>query len=161
MNVEHATGTIRLDDQGREIPDPNPIEIPAGMKRPETLAEQVQRLVKTSVSAYAAMHGHETFEEAEDFEIEDDFDPSTPYEVDFDPVLGREITPADFMNPEKRERLREEYLLAERNAIRAEERQEAIDNAYRASKKKVTQPGPAAATPAPGSPAEPQRALAP
>lgn len=135
MNVDHETGEVRLDEEGREIPDPTPIELPLGMKRPETLAEQVQRLVRNQVSQYAAIHGHETFEEAEDFDIEDDLDPSTPYELEFDPVLGKELTPADFKDPEKREYLREQYLLAERNAIRAEARQEAINDAYKAAKK--------------------------
>lgn len=135
--IDPNTGEITetLTDDGLEIPDPNPMEIPAGMKRPETLAEQVQRLVRTSISAHAAMKGHETFEEAEDFDIEDDFDPSTPYELEFDPVLGRELTPAMFQDPEHRARLREEYLAAERNIIRAEERQAAIDEAYKAAKK--------------------------
>lgn len=153
MNLNHATGELRLDKEGREVPDPNPMEIPAGMKRPETLAEQVQRLVRHSISAHAELHGMETFEEADDFDIDEDFDPSTPYEVDFDPVIGREITPADFMNPEKRAFLREEYLKAERNAIRAEERQEAINSAFQASRKKT---GRAAGESAPSSePAKP------
>lgn len=157
-NINHATGEIRLDGEGREIPDPNPMEIPAGMKRPETLAEQVQRLVRTSISNHAAMNGMESFEEAEDFDIEEDFDPSTPYEVEFDPVLGRDLTPADFMDPNKRERLREDYLAAMRNQIRAEERQAVIDEAYRESrkpKKTATPAGRPAAAPSSSPPAEP------
>lgn len=157
MNVDQETGEVRLDEEGREIPDPTPIELPLGMKRPETLAEQVQRLVRNQVSQYAALHGHETFEEAEDFDIEDDLDPSTPYELEFDPVLGKELTPADFQDPEKREYLREQYLLAERNAIRADARKEAIDEAYKAAKKsgvKGAGPPSDAPKPPPAAPAE-------
>jgi hypothetical protein len=135
-----ATGELRQDDKGREIPDPNPIEIPAGMKRPETLAEQVQRLVRRQVSDYAAMHGKETFEEADDLEIDEEFDPSSPFELEFDPVLGREITAADFQDAQRREYLREQYLLAERNAIRAETRQDHLDEAYKAARKASVTP---------------------
>lgn len=154
-NINPETGEILMDEYGREIPDPHPMEIPLGHKRPETLAEQVQRLVRHSVSAYAALHGHETFAESEDFDVEDDFDPSTPYEEEFDPVLGRDLTPAHFLNPETREALKNEYLAAERNAIRAEARQTAIDEAFKRSKR-PPQPEPSKNAPSPPpSPAEP------
>lgn len=133
--IDHATGTVRQDEEGREIPDSTPLELPLGMKRPDTLAEQVQRLVRRQLSDYAALHGHESFEEAEDFDVDEDFDPSTPYEEEFDPILGKNLTPADFLDPERRDYLKEQYLQAERNAIRAQARQEAIDEAYKAAKK--------------------------
>lgn len=86
-----------LDAKGREVPDPKPLALPLGFKRPETLQEQVQRLIRTSMSAYAQAHDQESFEDADDFDIEDDpLDPSTPYEMEFDPVLGREVSPAEF-----------------------------------------------------------------
>lgn len=84
-----------LDEKGWEHGDPEPMEIPAGFKRPETLQEQIKRLIKAASNEAAAM-GLETFEEAEDFNVDDDFDPSTPYEVFFDPVLNREVTPQEF-----------------------------------------------------------------
>lgn len=133
--INHETGEVRLDEHGREIPDPTPMEVPLGFKRPETLAEQVQRLVRTSMSAHAAMHGMETFEEAEDLEVDEDFDPYTPYEVEFDPVIGRDITPADLMDPAKKDAYREAYLTAERNRIRAEEFQANLDEAYKQARK--------------------------
>ena len=82
------------DEYGREIPDPTPRALPVGLKRPETLAEQIQRMVRTHVSDAAAQTGQETFQEADDFETGDDEDdePSTPYEMEFDPVLGREVS---------------------------------------------------------------------
>lgn len=84
-----------LDENGWEHGSPEPIEIPAGFKRPETLQEQIKRLIRAA-SDEAASQGLETFEEAEDFNVDDDFDPSTPYEVFFDPVLNREVTPQEF-----------------------------------------------------------------
>lgn len=156
-NIDPVTGEFRLNELGEEIPDPTPIEIPAGMKRPETLAEQVQRLVRRQVSDYAALHGHETFEEADDLEVDEDFDPFTPYETEFDPVLGRDITAADFKDAQKREWLREQYLLAERNAIRSEERQEAINEAYKAARRNAVRPATPVPAPSPEPTPEPKK----
>lgn len=88
----------QLDEKGREVPDPTPMEVPAGFKRPETLAEQIRRLVRSEQFAKdVAAQGFETFEESEDFDIDDDmWDPSSPYEEVFDPVLGRGITLDEF-----------------------------------------------------------------
>lgn len=102
MWTDPKTGEIfnsrpRLDANGHEIPDPTPIALPTGFRKPETLAETVARLVRHQVSEHAELHGMETFEEADDFDIPDDpSDPSTPFETIFDPILGQEITPADF-----------------------------------------------------------------
>lgn len=98
----------RLDRNGHEVLDDTPMAIPAGFKRPETLAEQVQRLVRTTVSRQAEEAGFETFEESEDFDVDDGdaTDRGTPYETYFDPVLGKELTPAEFMARENEYRLR-------------------------------------------------------
>jgi len=90
----------RLDTDGHEVPDPTPISIPAGFKRPETLAEQVQRLVRTHISREAERTGRETFEESEDFNVGDDDAPSTPYEEEFDPALGANVTPDELRRSE-------------------------------------------------------------
>ena len=91
----------RLDEKGHEALDPNPVEIPAGLRKPESLEERIRRIIRSSVSDEAAQQGLETFEEANDFEIDDDpVDPETPYETDFDPVLGREVSPADVARDE-------------------------------------------------------------
>lgn len=83
-----------LDKNGHEIPDPTPRAIPSGFRRPETLAEQIQRMVRTHVSVAAEQSGADNFEDADDFDTgdEEDDEPSTPYEMEFDPVLGREIS---------------------------------------------------------------------
>lgn len=87
---------------GSERLDPKPVAIPAGFKRPETLAEQVQRLVRTQISREAREAGFETFEESEDFDVDDDaYEPSTPYETFFDPVLGRDLSADEFRRNEK------------------------------------------------------------
>lgn len=73
---------MRYDEQGRELPDPTPVEIPVGFQRPESLQEQIKRLVRTELSAQAQAEGFESFEEADDFEVGDDYDPSSPHELD-------------------------------------------------------------------------------
>ena len=92
---------IALDKNGHEVPDPTPVAMPAGFKRPETLAEQVQRLVRRDISYRAEALGLETFEDAEDFDVDDEnHDPSTPYETHFDPILGKEISSDEFRRNE-------------------------------------------------------------
>lgn len=75
----------KFDHRGHELPDPTPVAIPVGLKRPESLQDQIRRLVRNELSAHAVAHGRESFEEADDFEVEDDPpDPRTPWELDFD-----------------------------------------------------------------------------
>lgn len=154
-----ATGEMIQDELGREVPDSLPMEVPLGMKRPESLAEQVQRLVRNSISAHAEIHGQETFAEADDLELDDEFDPYTPYETQFDPVLGRDLTPADFLDADRRQAIREEYLELERNRIRSEERQDAIDEVYKKSrrlKREAAEGAAPSSSQAKPAPAEPQ-----
>lgn len=71
-----------LNDRGHEVPDPTPVEWPAGVRRPETLTEQIQRLVRVQMSQFAEEQGLETFEEADDFDIDDEEGaPFSPYEL--------------------------------------------------------------------------------
>lgn len=107
----------KLDDSGREIPDGKSLRMPSGMERPETLAEQVRRLVRTEWSRQAAEQGFETFEESEDFDVDDDFEPSTPYETFFDPMLGRELTPQQIQEHE--EYYKREYVRAQQRYFEA------------------------------------------
>lgn len=116
-----------LDENGHEVGDPTPIAMPAGFKRPETLAEQVQRLVRTTISTEAAAQGDETFDEADDFDVDDEVDPSSPYEAFFDPVLGKELTPHEFKQHEAI--YRERYLQAQREYFASLDRQRALHGA--------------------------------
>lgn len=83
--------TDRLSQEGRETLDTKPMAIPVGFKTPETLAETVARLVR-SAQWEQMMHasGNETFDEANDFDIEDE-EPWSPHELVFDPVKGDEV----------------------------------------------------------------------
>lgn len=60
-----------LNNAGEEVPDPEPIEIPAQfLTRPSTLAE-LRRMFNIA-QMEAAQSGRETFEEADDFDIPDE-----------------------------------------------------------------------------------------
>lgn len=65
----------------KEYPDPTPVEVPLGFKRPPTLQEEIQRIIRAQLSEHAQSRGFETFEEADDFNIDEDPDPLSPYEV--------------------------------------------------------------------------------
>lgn len=51
--------------------DPTPMEVPQSGYRPITLRDEMRRFVQQAVSEQAEQHGFETFEEADDFEIEE------------------------------------------------------------------------------------------
>lgn len=122
----------RLDAKGHEILDPTPVAIPAGFREPERLAETIQRLVRRGISDLAAEQGFETFEEAEDFDVDDDtFDPATPFETFHDPVLNREISPMEFTA--HADEYLKRYRIAQQNYFDQVDRDEIIaDNLRRA-----------------------------
>lgn len=74
---------------GEEIPDPTPMQPPLGYKRSLSLSEQIAQQVRIAHlkiledSAIA-----ETDEEADDFEVGDDYEPMSKWENDNVPTLG-------------------------------------------------------------------------
>lgn len=71
-----------FDAQGRERPNPQPVELPLHY-RERTMDEKMRAMLQAMLSAQAQRNGQETFEEANDFDIlDDDIDDAlTPYEV--------------------------------------------------------------------------------
>lgn len=61
-----------LNVRGHEVPDPTVIEPPLGYVPQPDLMEQMRAMVRNELSRIAEANEHETFEEADDFEIEDD-----------------------------------------------------------------------------------------
>lgn len=143
------TSSERLNADGWEVLDTTPLSLPSGFKRPETLAEQVQRLVRGSISRYAEASGAETWEEANDFELDEDFDPTTPYEEFFDPVIGRNVTPDEFRRHE--DRYREEVLLRQKNYYRMREQEQFQEELEKPKSRKKREAAEGAA-PAPAKP---------
>lgn len=74
---------VEFNARGEEIPDPTPMAIPAGIRRPEPLNDIIRRLIQTELSQLADAQGFETEEEADDFDVEDPYDEEemlSPYE---------------------------------------------------------------------------------
>lgn len=72
-----------LDKLGHEVPNPKPLFISTGLNRPPTLEQQIARVLKRELSMRVQTAGHETFEEANDLDIDDGFDvdePLSPYQ---------------------------------------------------------------------------------
>lgn len=71
----------QFDIYGREIPDSTPVAVPHEWQRPLSLHEQIKRFVRSELSRRAHDEGQETFEEADDFDVDEDPDPLSAYEL--------------------------------------------------------------------------------
>lgn len=76
----------RLDENGREILDPTPVEVPFGHERPQTLQEQIAALLVKPLQPDDSL-----------LEDDDEFLVISPYEQVYDPILGVDISAAEFM----------------------------------------------------------------
>lgn len=76
-----------LDEHGFEHPDPTPVEMPTRLRLPQRQVDRVRELVRRELSQRAQEEGFESFDEADDFEIEGE-DPISPYEEIFEPQSG-------------------------------------------------------------------------
>ena len=74
-----------LTEDGKEIPDPIPFAPTIKGSRAHSIRENVLSIVRSEQFRQAMeQQGQETFEEADDFDVDDDFDPSSPYEEFFE-----------------------------------------------------------------------------
>lgn len=88
---------------GREILDPNPMQPASSLKRPPSLLEQMRDQIRIA-NLTALNQLHETFEEADDFDIPDDpADPTTRWENDFEPSLRELRLNKEFIEQQLRE----------------------------------------------------------
>lgn len=65
---------MKYNEFGEEINDEPAVEIPLRLRRPATRSEEIMRAVRVVLSQQAGERGAETFEEANDFDIEDEGD---------------------------------------------------------------------------------------
>lgn len=81
-----------LNQAGQEIMDPRPAA-PALGKKPEMhIRDYIRTLVHNErLQADLDAAGHETFEEANDFEVGDDYFPDSDYENDLEPSISELI----------------------------------------------------------------------
>lgn len=64
--------TYRSD--GKEYPDPTPLELPIDSTRPLSLREEMRRFIREEFSRHATDDGYESFEESNDFDLDDESD---------------------------------------------------------------------------------------
>lgn len=62
---------MKFDERGFELPDNTPVAIPVGATEPESLEQLMARMIQRELSQMSASVGGETFEESNDFEIEE------------------------------------------------------------------------------------------
>lgn len=74
----------KFDERGWEKPDPTPLARAIAFHAPPSLQDQIRRMIAHEMSQQAALNGQETFEEADDFDVGDDYDPKSPWELDED-----------------------------------------------------------------------------
>lgn len=73
---------LGLDDKGWEAPDPKPVALHVGLRRPPTLQEQMARFISNH-QRMIKNAGFETLEEANDFDMpEEGVDFHSEHEVD-------------------------------------------------------------------------------
>ncbi len=63
---------IRNRPADKEVPDPVPLAIPVGYETPPTMQEMIQQYVREELSVQAEADGLGTFEEEDDFELDDE-----------------------------------------------------------------------------------------
>lgn len=113
MGIDPETGEeiMLLNVQGAETPDPASMEPPLGWVDQPSLIEQVRAAVRSEALKLAAeQDGFGSFEEEDDFEIGDDYEPTSPYENEFEPSIAELArVGADML---ARERIKAEALAA-------------------------------------------------
>jgi len=79
-----------LDKNGYEIPDNTPVAIPTRLRMPQSRTEQIRAFIRSELSRQSADHGQESFEEADDFSLDDGQEWVSPYEEVFEPPAHSE-----------------------------------------------------------------------
>nr|QJB19852.1 MAG: hypothetical protein [Microvirus sp.] len=85
----------RLDERGREVVDGRPMEPPVGYNPQPSLMEKIRKMVHDAqIQRDLEKAGAETFDEANDFDIGDDYDPTSPWEQYYEPTPFEEFIAA-------------------------------------------------------------------
>lgn len=97
-----------LHQDGSPVLDPTPMAPPIGYKKSPSMVEIVRDMVRGERLRQEALEsGHETFEDAEDFDVGDDPEQlRSPYENEFDPPL-QEMLKAGEIEARKKQQLKE------------------------------------------------------
>lgn len=94
-----------FNKSGEILPDDTPMNLELQLNPPLSLEERVSRLLHSrQLADLANSQGLESFEESEDFDVDDDFDPQTPWEQDFELASVRSVQAGVTITPETVER---------------------------------------------------------
>lgn len=88
---------------GQEVPDPTIVDPPLGYVPQPDLMELMRRMIRTELSQAIDQTEVETFEEADDFDVDDDVDYTSPYEEYFDPSPGQPAGPPGEVHPARQD----------------------------------------------------------
>ena len=75
---------MSLNERGWEIPDPTPVAKPVRWNRPGSTLDEIRRNLDQRMALLSREmedRGHETLEESQDFDVGDDTEPYTMYEL--------------------------------------------------------------------------------
>lgn len=134
--IEEGSGEVIqwrgiLNEKGQEVLDPIPLAPPVNYQKPFDMFAHIQDMIRGEhVRLKALEAGAETFEEADDFEVGDDYDPTSPHEEVFDPVgdeVRRRLREADY-----RAQVKAQYdRLLPQNLKEAEDGSSSVDEGRR------------------------------
>lgn len=89
---------MNFTNDGKEVLSQIPLSIPYDKTRPESLQEQIARMVRSEFSQMAHNNGEETFDEANDFGDEDDVHlpdaPLSPFQEDYSNLDMPSLSPS-------------------------------------------------------------------
>jgi len=95
-HIGNNTTEKKFTENGEEIMDPTPVASAMKFKQRSQFSD-IRRYIANELSRQAAENDQETLQEADDFNVGDDFDPTSPYEEQFDPESGQSTFEAPFI----------------------------------------------------------------
>lgn len=129
----------RDPETGKEIVDPVPLAPPIGWFKQPSMFDQVREMVRGEHLRMAALaSGAETFEDANDFDVDDDIFPASPHEMD-------DFAPLEDLQARRQTAFREEFLRErQERQMKRERRQWAEEDAQASSARSASSGAPAA-----------------
>lgn len=117
--IEPKRSAERHNSHGEEVLDPTPMQPPLGYKKTPSLSEQIQQQVRIAqLKMLEDMALEETEDEADDFEIGDDYEPLSKHENDHMPSLANLKKKAAEINAAIKKRNLELAIEANKDAIK-------------------------------------------
>lgn len=104
----HKKG-LPLNDQGQLVPDPIPMAPPVGFKPSPSMTDLIRQQV-LAVSREAQRAGYDSLDDADDFDVGDDQEIQSPYELDEESEVPIRVLQA------RAEQAQNEYIQAKRDA---------------------------------------------